>query len=128
MMYPMRPLGDLERQVMDRLWDADRPMSVRDVLALLDNQDLAYTTVMTVLDRLGRKQLVTRVRDGRAFLYSPANAREELTSELMNAALDGAGRDRTAALVHFTENVSPEEAAAMRAVLMRIEAKELPST
>ncbi len=124
----MRTLGELERQVMDRLWDAGKPMSVRDVLALLDNQDLAYTTVMTVLDRLGRKNLVTRTRDGRAFLYSPANAREELTSELMNAALDSAGRDRTAALVHFTENVSPEEAAAMRAALERIEAKERPPT
>lgn len=119
----MRTLGDLEREVMDRLWDAAGPLSVRDVLELLDNQDLAYTTVMTVLDRLGRKELVTRSRHGRAFHYSPTYAREELTSELMNAALDSAGPDRTAALVHFAEGVSPDEAVAMRAALERIAAK-----
>lgn len=119
----MRTLGELEREVMNQLWAADTPLSVRAVMASLPNQDLAYTTVMTVLDRLGRKELVTRIRSGRAFLYSPAHAREELTSELMNAALDSAGPDRTAALVHFTERVTPEEAAAMRATLDRIVAK-----
>jgi len=120
----VRPLGDLEREVMNRLWDADGPLSVRDVLELMDSHDLAYTTVMTVLDRLSRKDLVTRTRQGRAFLYSPAHGRDALTSELMNAALDSAGADRTAALVHFTENVSPQEAAAMREALERIAAKD----
>lgn len=122
-MWVMRTLGELEREVMNQLWAADGPLSVREVMASLPNQELAYTTVMTVLERLGRKQLVTRTRSGRAFLYSPAHAREELTSELMNAVLDGAGSDRTAALVHFTEGVSPEEAAAMRAILDRIVAR-----
>lgn len=122
----MRTLGELEREVMNQLWSADAPLSVRAVMAALPNQDLAYTTVMTVLDRLDRKKLVTRSRSGRAFLYSPAHAREELTSELMKAALDSAGPDRTAALVHFAASVTPEEAAAMRATLDRIVAKDKP--
>jgi predicted transcriptional regulator len=123
-MGAMRTLGELERDVMNQLWTASVPLSVRMVMGSLPNQDLAYTTVMTVLDRLSRKELVTRTRSGRAFLYSPAHAREELTSELMSAALDSAGVDRTAALVHFTQGVTPEEAVAMRAALDRIVAKD----
>lgn len=120
----MRRLGDLERDVMNQLWDADGPLSVRDVLELIDSHDLAYTTVMTVLDRLRRKDLLTRTRQGRAFLYSPTHGRDALTSELMNNALNSAGQDRTAALVHFTESVSPQEAAAMREALERITTKD----
>lgn len=120
----MRQLGDLERDVMNQLWDASGPLSVREVLESIDSQDLAYTTVMTVLDRLRRKDLLRRTRQGRAFLYSPTHGRDELTSELMNNALNSAGQDRTAALVHFTESVSPQEAAAMRNALERIAAKD----
>ena len=120
----MRSPGDLEREVMNRLWDADVPLSVRDVLGLIDAHGLAYTTVMTVLDRLRRKDLVKRIRQGRAFLYSPTHGRDALTSELMNTALDSAGKDRTAALVHFTESVSAQEAAAMREALERIAARD----
>lgn len=122
----MNTLGELEREVMNQLWAADAPLSVRAVMKLLSHRNLAYTTVMTVLDRLGRKELVTRIRSGRAFLYSPAHGRDELTSELMNAALNSAGPDRTAALVHFAASVTPEEAAAMRATLDRIVAKDKP--
>lgn len=116
----MRSLGELEREVMDRLWDGDQPMSVRDVLEALTERDLAYTTVMTVLDRLGRKNMVTRVRDGRAYLYTAAAGRDALAAELMRTALEDAGPSRTEALVRFTEHVSPEEAEAMKNALDRI--------
>jgi len=52
---------------MDVLWRAQCPLKVRDVLERLDTgRDLAYTTVMTVLDSLHRKDWVTRERDGKA--------------------------------------------------------------
>ena len=41
-------------------------------------QDLAYTTVMTTLDRLFKKGYLTRSEDGRAFRYAPRFSREEL--------------------------------------------------
>lgn len=117
----MPRLGELERSVMNVLWDADAPATVRDVLDALDargsHRDLAYTTVMTVLDRLGAKQMVERERHGRAFRYSPALSRDEATAELLNAALDEAGTDRTAALVHFARTVDPAEARALREAL-----------
>jgi len=51
----MRQPGELEREVMEVGWSAAAPVSVRDVLAALLGRRPAYTTVMTVLDRLARK-------------------------------------------------------------------------
>jgi predicted transcriptional regulator len=122
----MPRLGELERSVMNVLWDASAPLTVREVLDALGERDLAYTTVMTVLDRLGTKQMVRRERDGRAFHYAPALTRDAATSELLHAALDEAGTDRTAALVHFARTVDPDEAKALRAALDEIAARESP--
>lgn len=62
-------LGPLEIQVMEVVWGSGES-SVRDVVEKLDNK-LAYTTVMTTLDRLFKKGLLDRHKAERAFLYSP---------------------------------------------------------
>lgn len=112
--------GDLEREVMDQLWAAEQPLTVRAVHSrLAESRDLAYTTVMTVLDRLTKKGAAQRVREGKAYLYEPVAEREQLVADLMHEALDGAG-DRSAALVRFVDTVSPEEAAAMREALAKL--------
>ena len=64
----MNALGDLERRVMEELWGARRPLTVREVhTAIATERVIAYTTVMTVLDRLAKKGLADREQDGRAF-------------------------------------------------------------
>lgn len=64
---------------MDALWRRSAPTSVRDVHAELAAQrEIAYTTVMTVLDRLSKKGIVVRQLDGRAWFYEPAHSRVEL--------------------------------------------------
>ena len=62
-------LGPLETQAMEILWTCGE-CKVRDVMKALE-RDLAYTTVMTTLDRLFRKKLVSRRKRARAYLYSP---------------------------------------------------------
>ncbi len=117
-------LGDLERAVMDHLWDSAAPQTVRQVHeALRVQRDLAYTTVMTVLQRLARKNLVVQIRDDRAHRYAPVNSRDELVAGLMVDALDQAADvgDRRAALVHFVERVSADEAEALRHALKDLE-------
>jgi predicted transcriptional regulator len=75
----MPQLGALESKVMDVLWNASSPLSVREVHdSLITTTDLAYTTVMTVLDRLAKKHILLRDRDGKAWLYRPAASREQL--------------------------------------------------
>ncbi|NAZ76397.1 MULTISPECIES: BlaI/MecI/CopY family transcriptional regulator [Kineococcus] len=120
-------LGELERDVMDRLWAAGTPLTVREVHEqLAEHRKIAYTTVMTVLDRLAKKHVVRQEREGRAFRYSPAASREQMVADLMLDALGGVPTvdDRQAALVHFIGGVSPAEAAALREALDAVVARE----
>lgn len=96
-------MGDLEREVMQQLWDEPVPLTVRQVHERISRErDLAYTTVMTVLDRLAKKGVVKRVKRDRAYLYEPVQSREEMTAALMMDALSAAPESvREAALAHF---------------------------
>lgn len=117
----MRGLGELERVVMETLWASAVPMTARDVARELADRDLAYTTVMTVLDRLAKKGLVLRERSGRAWQYVPAESQDGYVAELMRSALDLTG-NRPAALSRFVQSVSPDEADALRKVLDELDA------
>ena len=117
-------LGDLERAVMDHLWSAPQPQTVRQVHeGLSEHRDLAYTTVMTVLQRLAKKNLVSQIRDDRAHRYAPVHGRDELVAGLMVDALDQVAdtSGRRAALVHFVERVGADEAEALRRALDELE-------
>jgi predicted transcriptional regulator len=116
-------LGDLERVVMDMLWERREPASVRDVARALADRDLAYTTVMTVLDRLAKKGFARRERAGRAWLYTPAASREAYVAQLMLDALDLTG-DRGAALVRFARSVPGNDADLLRETLSQTAADE----
>jgi predicted transcriptional regulator len=70
-----QPLGPLEVTVMEILW-ARGTCNVREVVDRL-GRPLAYTTVMTTLDRLFKKGLLERRKSERAFFYSPTLSRAE---------------------------------------------------
>jgi predicted transcriptional regulator len=113
----VRELGQLEAVVMQRLWSSDRPVAVREVLEdLRHDRTIAYTTVMTVMDNLHRKGLLTRETDGRAYRYQPARSREQHNAVLMGEVLANSN-DRSATLLHFLEQISPQEAARLREAL-----------
>jgi predicted transcriptional regulator len=109
-------LGELERAIMDILWTASDPLTVRQVSEHLSERGLAHTTVMTVLDRLAKKGFARRERAGRAWRYRAARSREAYVTELMLNALDQTG-DRQAALTRFARSVSDAEAAMLRRAL-----------
>ncbi len=71
----LRTLGPLEAEVMDVLWNCAEG-NVRDVIHHL-GRALAYTTVMTTLDRLYKKGLLSRRKSERAFIYVPRMSRQE---------------------------------------------------
>ncbi|HYN29874.1 MAG TPA: BlaI/MecI/CopY family transcriptional regulator [Dermatophilaceae bacterium] len=124
-------LGDLERAVMDHLWESTDGRgdgaTVREVLDRFSGErELAYTTVMTVLDRLSKKSLVTRVRDGRAWRYTPAGSREALTAQTMRRTLDDMDvTDRRTALLHFLDGATASEIADLKAALAEVEARQV---
>src|SRR5256885_2055292 len=71
-----KSLGSLERDVMGLVWDRGE-ISVRGACDGLGGQ-VAYTTVMTTLDRLFKKGLLARRKAGRAFVYRAAATRQEI--------------------------------------------------
>ncbi|HET7278660.1 MAG TPA: BlaI/MecI/CopY family transcriptional regulator [Dermatophilaceae bacterium] len=113
----LRQLGELEWAVMELLWDADSSRLVRDVVSdLQPERQLAYTTVMTVLDNLHRKGWVTRERDGRAWRYSAAISRHGYAAQLMNDALSSSA-DPAGVLAQFVEQIDADEALELARVL-----------
>ncbi|HYV25374.1 MAG TPA: BlaI/MecI/CopY family transcriptional regulator [Pyrinomonadaceae bacterium] len=79
-------LGKLEREVLEQIWQR-REVSVRDVYLQFEER-IAYTTLMTTLDRLYKKRLLHRRKDGRAFLYSAAVGREEFEEGIREDVID----------------------------------------
>jgi predicted transcriptional regulator len=69
-------LGPLEQRLLQEVW-ARGSSTVREILQDSD-LNIAYTTVMTTLDRLYKKSLLSRVAEGRAFRYSPSVTQEEM--------------------------------------------------
>jgi predicted transcriptional regulator len=79
-------LGVLEERVMEILWSSP-PMSVREVCGEMRRRRPAYTTVMTTLDRLYRKGLLARSREGIAYIYRPAMTRDDYHRRVVEAAM-----------------------------------------
>ncbi len=80
-------LGKLEREVMDEAWRRGE-VSVRDVYRAFDER-MAYTTLMTTLDRLYKKGLLERRKDGRAFLYAPRVSPAQLKQGVAEDVISG---------------------------------------
>jgi len=108
-------LGELERRVMDLLWEEPgRELTGRDVADALPGY--AYTTVATVLDRLAQKGMVNRRMEGRAIRFSTTGTRADHTAEMMHETLVVTG-DTDSALVRFAETLSRSEADVLRRAL-----------
>jgi predicted transcriptional regulator len=120
----MATLGDLERSVMNLLWDspvAKTASDIRDGLAAqssagISRRELAVTTVLTVLTRLEAKGFVSRDRDIRPHLFEATTTRANHMAELMHEVL-GTAPDREAVLARFVGQVSPSEVASLRRLL-----------
>ncbi|MFD7404182.1 BlaI/MecI/CopY family transcriptional regulator [Streptomyces sp. NPDC059866] len=115
----MRGFGELEQAIMDVVWAADAPLTVREVLERLNSdrpQALAYNTVQTVMEILHRKEWLTRAKDGRAFRYKATKSREEYAASLIDQVW-ATGADRTATLVKLFDELDADEVAELRAAL-----------
>jgi predicted transcriptional regulator len=106
-------LGALEREVMELSWSHDE-LSVREACGLL-RSPIAYTTVMTTMDRLFKKGLLARRMVGRAFLYRASATRQELegavAAELVQSLLQGDGGEPLPILSSLVDAVSERDRA-----------------
>ncbi|GHI88987.1 hypothetical protein Sxan_63510 [Streptomyces xanthophaeus] len=99
---------------MTRVWQWNRPVTVREVLEdLQQERSIAYTTVMTVMDNLHQKGWVRREAEGRAYRYTAVSTRAAYSAALMNEAWSTSDNP-AAALVAFFGMMSAEQREALR--------------
>ncbi|GHH39823.1 hypothetical protein GCM10018773_20340 [Streptomyces candidus] len=99
---------------MTRVWEWNRPVTVREVLEdLQKDRSIAYTTVMTVMDNLHQKGWVRREVDGRAYRYTSVSTRAAYSAALMNEAWSTSDNP-AAALVAFFGMMSAEQREALQ--------------
>ena len=117
-------LGPLEERLLQNLWQRGNA-TVRE---LIDQtcKDLAYTTVMTTLDRLYKKKLLAREAEGRAFRYTPRLTREDLQREAAGEAfrqLLDASSGPTLPLSYLVEIVTERDAQLLEDLRRLVDAK-----
>jgi predicted transcriptional regulator len=115
---PARRLpGTLASQVLQALVDAGTALTPGEVRNLLDGTGaLSYSTVVTTLTRLHDKEVVTRVRDGRAYRYSAVADPSALTAWRMGRLLESE-EDHGPVLARFVDSLSPQDERLLRTML-----------
>ena len=108
---------ELESQILGCLWDRPEGLTSQQILAMLGDDELAITTVLTVLSRLSDKGLVGREKaSGRTFLFKSTSSREQNTASAMLAALE---KTDNPALVfgHLVEGLSHAQIESLKKAL-----------
>lgn len=106
-------LAPLELDCMNTLWPVGQATvrEIRDLLAA--RRPRAYTTIMTIMDRLARKGVVERVKAGRAYVYRPRLTAEEARAQAVGQVLENFfGGSKEALLAHLGSGAAVRRAAA----------------
>jgi predicted transcriptional regulator len=80
-------LGERELAVLAVLW-SDSPLTAQQVLDAMPDPDISLSTIQSTLERLHRKNVLSRQKQGRAFLYAPLMDRHALISSLLRDIAD----------------------------------------
>jgi predicted transcriptional regulator len=119
-------LGPLEARLLELLWARGKPATAGELQRGCPG--LAYTTVMTTLDRLYRKRLLLRERVGRAYAYQPRCTRDQLLSELVSghvARILGASRESHVVLSTLVRAVCDTDAGLLDQLETLVQAERL---
>ena len=115
---PFTGIGSLEADILAIIWEAKR-VTVRDIYETLREQrQIAYTTVMTVMNNLVKKELLTQDRSSAAYIYTPAIPGDEVASTILDSIVQRLYRGRAnIALSHLLglkDALTPEQAEELR--------------
>ena len=115
---PFSGIGSLEADILAIVWESPRE-TVRDVYETLREQrPIAYTTVMTVMNNLVKKDLLTQDRTSIAYVYTPAIPGNEVASTILDSVVQRLFRGRSnLALSHLLglkDDLNPEQAEELR--------------
>lgn len=108
-----RVFGDLEKSVMDVLWEKGEATGREVFEEIGKGRPLAFTTVLTVMDRLLKKGLIKRIKRGKLFVYEPSMSRDDfvrqVSREVLQGILDISASSAASSFVDILYKTSPEE-------------------
>ncbi len=109
-----RIFGDLEKALMEILWEHTEGITGREIFAIMKSKkDVAFTTVLTVLERLNKKGLIKRMKKDKLFIYKPAILKEEfikrISEDVMQGLMDISATHAASSFLDVLERTSPEE-------------------
>ena len=112
---------DLELQFLKILWEKS-PRPVREIRNLLaqSGRDIAHTSVITTLNTMVKKRLLTRKREGKAYLFAPRITREQVSQsvlgDVINRVFDGSAKAVMMGLVEHSD-INPDELKELRKLI-----------
>ena len=115
---PFTGIGSLEADILAVVWEQDRT-TVREVYeALLQRRKIAYTTVMTVMNNLVKKNLLTQDKSGVAYVYTPAVPGREVAQTVLDSVVErllrGEYNVAVSQILRLDRELDPEETAELR--------------
>jgi len=107
-------LGELERKIMEIIWESSGPVSVSDVARVISKKrKIAYTTVMTIMGRLVEKSILTRKLHGSSYQYLPKVSQEKFIAKsvhnIFTTAVSTLGQEAVTYFVKEIKKVNPKK-------------------
>lgn len=113
-----RVVGDLQARILEAIW-ADEPRTVKEIAEMLDGEH-HQKSVMTVMNRMVDKGLLTRERQGRAYYYRATADRDAFMTGVARQVLDGLLADfGRPTLAHFVEAADSDQLAELEALIRK---------
>ncbi|MDD5434415.1 MAG: BlaI/MecI/CopY family transcriptional regulator [Nitrospira sp.] len=108
-----RVLGDIEKVVMDVIWNKNEATGREIFEEVGRDKQLAFTTVLTVMDRLLKKGLIKRVKHDRLFVYTATMSRDDFVRQVSHEVLEGifeiSSGSAASSFVEILYKTNPEE-------------------
>jgi len=99
----LTPLGETEMEVLHHVWELKEATVKQVRKRILENRDVAYTTIMTVMKNLTKKGYLKYRKEGVAYVYSPSqrpdSVRSKLVGDLVNKVFKGSPKELVQTLV-----------------------------
>lgn len=123
----LTPLGETEMEVLHHVWDLDEA-TVADVHErILEDREVAYTTVMTVMKKLADKGYLAYRKEGRSYVYRPDRRPDDVQHSLLQRLMEKVFHGSPTALVQTLvrrEELSDAEREELKAIIDALEADE----
>ncbi len=120
----LTPLGETEMEVLNHVWDLGEATVKQVRKRILENREVAYTTIMTVMKNLADKGFLKYRKDGVTYVYSPAqkpeSVRSNIITDLMKKAFKGSPKELVQALVN-SDDLNSEDLAEIKSLIDQME-------